>query len=290
MVDRVVRPLVQAVVAVLLTALVAVTTLAAGLRLYVYNETVYRNVPNDPAFVRGMTEYVLSGLEDECLFYDLPFDTMKTAVTEELIRSFSKEYTAAVYASLCSGEAIAPFTVDPSVYRPTLDAFFASLPEEKRPLDPLAAQTLSEELAKSTGTVLSSGLINSALGYGHDFVYGNTPLRRFASLVWWLLAAALVLLGISLIPWGGFKNRVYATAGSVFVGASLAFVPLFMLKQHNLAERLVLGESPLKLYVKGLLDSVVNGITAVALWVFIFAAVFLLAAVVLLLKGKRNSK
>ena len=290
MVDRIVRPLVQTAVAALLTVLVAVTTLAAGLRLYVYNETVYRNVPNDPAFVQGMKEYVLSGLEDECLFYDLPFDTMKTAITEDLIRSFSREYTAAVYASLCSGEAIAPFTVDASVYRPTLDAFFASLPEEKRPMDSNAAQTLSEELAKSTGAVLSSGLINSALGYGHDFVYGNTPLRRFASLLWWLLAATLATLGVSLILWGGFKKRVYATAGSVFVGASLTFVPLFMLKQHNLAERLVLGDSPLKLYVKGLLGGVVNGLTTVALWVFAIAAVVLLAAVVVLLKEKRNEQ
>ncbi len=290
MVDRVVRPLVQAAVAVLLTVAVAVTTLTAGLRLYVYNETVYRNVPNDPAFVQGMTEYVLDGLEDECLFYDLPFDTMKTAVTEDLIRSFSQEYTAAVYASLCSGEEIPPFTVDPSVYRPTLDAFFASLPEEERPMDANAAETLSQELAKSTGTVLSSGLINSVLGYGHDFVYGNTPLRRIAALLWWMLAAALALLGISLIPWGGFKKRVYATAGSVFVGASLAFVPLWMLKQHGFAERLVLGDSPLKLYVTGLLDGIVNGLTSVALWVFAIAAVLLLAAAVLLVKETRNTK
>ena len=58
MVDRVFRPLFQAAVAILLVVSVAATVLLFGLQGYVYSERLYRDIPNDPAFVQGMTDYV----------------------------------------------------------------------------------------------------------------------------------------------------------------------------------------------------------------------------------------
>lgn len=292
MVDRVFRPLFQAAVAILLVVSVAATVLLFGLQGYVYSERLYRDIPNDPAFVQGMTDYVLDDLEAECLFYDLPFDTIKTAVTTEWIRELSRQYTASVYTALCSGEELKPLDVDPAPYRAVIDSFFASLPEEERPLDVNAAATLSQELATSTEAVLAGGIINRFLGYGHDLVYGDTPLRKTASMAWWSLAAAVLFAVLSLIPWGGRLQRFYATAGSLFVGSALAFVPLWLLKRHDLVNRLVLGDSPLKLYVGGILDGAVGGMTAAALWVFIGCAVLLVAAAVLLVryKAKENKE
>lgn len=290
MVDRFLRPVLQALLSVILAIAVAVTVLLFGLQNVVYNEKLYSDIPEDPAFVEGMTAYVLNDLEAECLFYDLPFDTMKNAVTEEWIRELSQEYTAAVYTALCSGNAAEDLTVDPAPYRAVLDIFFASLPEEERPLDDNAAATLSEELAHSTALVMAGGLSDTILNYGHRFVYGDTLLRRVASYAVWALIAVVVLALLSVIPWGGWRRRVYATAGSLFIGSALTFVPLWLLQRHGLVDRLVLGESPLKLYVNGILNGMIDGMTAISLWVFVGALVLLAASVVVMVCHKEETK
>ncbi len=285
MVDRFLRSVLQTLLSVLLVISVVVTVLLFGLQNIVYNEKLYSDIPEDPVFVEGMTTYVLNDLEAECLFYDLPFDTIKGAVTEEWIRELSEEYTAAVYEALCSGNADEDFTVDPAPYRAVLDSFFASLPEEERPLDDNAAATLSEELAHSTALVMAGGLSDTILNYGYRFVYGDTLLRRIASYAVWALIAAVVLAALSLIPWGGWRRRLYATAGSLFVGSALAFIPLWLLQRHGVVDRLALGESPLKLYINGILSGMIDGMTAISLWVFVGTLVLLAASVVVSVAG-----
>lgn len=285
MVDRVLRPILQTLLAVLLVVSLAVTVLLCGLQNVVYRETLYHDLPDDPGFIEGMTAYVLDDLDAECLFYDLPFDALKAVITEDRVRSWSREYTAAVYDALCNGGDPAPITVDSTPYRATLDAFFDSLPESERPLDVNAAETIAGELAQSTALVLTSGFINAALNYGHRFVYGDTPLRRAASQAGVGIAATVLLAILSLLPWGGYRRRLYATAGSLFIGSALAFVPLWLLQRHGIADRLAIGRSPLKLYVDGVLDGIINGMTSLARWVFIGSAVLLIASVAVYVMG-----
>lgn len=290
MVDRFLRPVLQTVLSVLLVIAVVVTVLLFGLQNVVYNEKLYSDIPEDPAFIEGMTTYVLNDLEAECLFYDLPFDMIKIAVNEDWIRELSQEYTASVYVALCRGNAAKDFTVDPAPYRTVLDSFFASLPEMERPLDANAAATLSEELAHSTALVMVGGLSDTILNYGHRFVYGHTLLRRVASYAVWALVIVVVLAALSLIPWGGWHRRLYATAGSLFIGGALAFVPLWLLQRHGMVDRLALGESPLKLYVSGIVNGVIDGMTSVSLWVFGGCLVLLATSIVVMVRYKEQDK
>ena len=288
MVDRVLRPVVQSLLSLLLAVALAVTVLLFGVRGAVYSERLYSRIPDDPAFINGMETYVSEALEAECLFYDLPFETVKQAVTRDRLLELSREYASAVYTSLCSGDELGEFTVDPAPYRAVLDTYFASLPEAERPVDANTSAVLSEELARVTASVLSSGLINRVLDYGHRFVYGDSLLRKVTSYAPWALVLTVLLAALSLIPWGGWRRRLYATSGAAFIGSALAFVPLWLLQQHDLAERLALGASPLKLYVGGIVNGVVNGMTAAALWVFIGCLVGLIASIVILVCQKKK--
>ncbi len=290
MVDHVLRPILQTLLAVLLVVSLTITVLLCGLQTVVYCESLYHDIPDDPAFVEGMTAYVLDDLDAECLFYDLPFDVLKSVITEERVHTWSREYTVAVYDALCNGGDVKSVTVDPAPYRAVLDAFFESLPESERPLDANAAQTIAGELAQSTAGVLSSGLINVALDYGHRFVYGDTPLRRAASQAGIGIAVTVLLTVLSLLPWGGWRHRFYVTAGSLFVGSALAFVPLWLLQRHGIPDRLAIGRSPLKLYVDGVLDGIINGMTTLALWVLISSTVLLIASVAVYVKGLQSKK
>ncbi len=286
--DKLLRPVVQPLLALLLVAAVPLTVLLFGLKTVVYSDTIYREIPESEEFVKGVRPFVEDSLEAECLFYDIPFDTLRTCVTDEWLREISREYTASVYEALCSGEELVPVSVSADVYRTALEGYFASLPEDKRPRDETVTDTLSKEFAEVTSATLSSGIINRVLNYGHDFVYGNTLLRRVSSYAPWALLATLVLAALSLLPWGGFRSRFYSTAGSLFVGSALSFVPLWLLKRYDLPSRLALGDSPLKLYVRGIVGGMTEGFTALTFGVFLAASVLLVAATVVLVTAKKE--
>ena len=291
MVDRVLLPLFRGIAAVLLAVLLAVSVLLFGLDRYVFRDTVYQAIPQEKAFTEGMTAYVEDALQDECLFYDLPFDTIKQAVTEEWIADLSRQYTEAMYASLNSGDSVDVFVVDPAPYRTVLDAFFASLPKEEQPLDPNTAETLSKELAASTQHVLQGGVSDKLIQYGYRFVYGNATVQRVRSYRSWIWLLTAVLVVLCLLPFRStWRRRLYATAGALFVGSALVFVPLQLLHWHNIPARWVLGDSPLKLYADGIWNGVIVGVTNTALWIGIVCAVLLLASIVLLVYPMKSKE
>ncbi len=289
MAKRVGFAVLRAVLAVLVAVAVLGAVLLAGLHGVVFREELYTGLPDGDGFTDGMTAYILDDLEAECLFYDLPFDVLRTAVTAEQVQSWAREYTAAVYEGLCTGQTVHDFAVSPAVYRPTLDAYFAELPEEERPPDEHATETLAQELADSTSEVLKGALVGTAVEYGYRFVYGDTPVRRAAEYYLWAIVGAALLAAVSLIPVGSdWRRRLYATAGAVFIGAALAAVPLWLFKRYGLTERLVLGDSPLKLYVSGVVDGITTGMTTRAMGVLVAAAVLLVTSVVLLTLKKET--
>lgn len=276
----VVRFLVRAVT-VLVSALMVV---ACGLRCCVFNDNVYLALPEEPTFTEQLTVFVLDDLEAECLFYDLPFDQIKTAVTPAFMQTLARDYAAAVTKSLTTGTTLVSPTVDAAVYRSAVQAFFDSLPPEERPPDENAAADVADELATSTAQVLGGGGVSSRLPtLAHTLVYNNVVLRWLASAAGWL--AILAVLCVAACWWlggGDWRRRSYATAGTLFLGSALACMPLWLVHRHNLAERVALGDSPLKLYVTGVLNATLGGMSTLGWWVFAIAAVLLIGSVVAL--------
>lgn len=282
MIDRILLPVFRTVIAVVLAVLFAVSIVVFGIDRYLLRDTVYDRIPQDDGFVSGMKGYILEVIEDECLFYDLPFEPVSEAVTDEWVASLCEEYADTMYTAMNSGEDVGIFEIDPTPYRETLDAFFASLPEEERPLDPNTAQTIAKELAIGTAHVLQGGVSDKLIDYGHRFIYGNVAVRRLRGMHGWLWLLTAVAAVCCLLPiHTSWKRRVYATAGSLFIGSSLVFVPLWLLHQHDIPSRWVLGESPLKLYADRIWNGVIGGMTNTALILFILCAVLLLASVVI---------
>lgn len=279
MANRVVYPFLRGLLAALVAVFVAASVWLGCLQGFVFQESLYRNIAQDETFVSGMTQFVLDDLEAECLFYGLPFDTVKTVVSEEWVQVLSQEYAASVYTGLCQGTATAEFSVDPARYRTVLDDYFAALPEG-HVADEEAPATIANELAESTALVLSGGLNGTVIGYGHRWVYGNTLLRQ-ATAGWWLpLAVAVVLAVLSLLLHrGSLFCRLYTVAGSLFIGSALAAVPLWLAKHHNIADRLALGDSPMKLYADGIINGVIHGMVQTACGVMIACFVLLVVAV-----------
>ena len=296
--NRILVSVLRSVAAVVLAVACAATVLLTCLQFGVYDERVFRDIPEDPTFVEKMQNTVLDVVEHDCTSVcGIPFEVLKPTVTADRVGTWAKQYCDKLYDSLRTGQKVSDFTIDPAPYRDAIVAYFESVPEADRdeefPTDAAEIAEIAEEnaseLARSTASVFEAGFPKKVFDYGHRLLYGDTLLRKAAAF-WPLCALAmLVLIAVCLLPWRAWRSRVYGAAGALFVGSALVYVPLQLLQRHDLARDIKWGQSPTRWYMEGILNGTIDRMTAIALGVFIVAAVLLVAAVVVTVWPKKAS-
>lgn len=277
---RVVMTGLRGIAAVLLCLSVTVTLITAFVKLTVFDRNEYQAVVEEDGFSAKMATFVRDALESECLFYDLPFTVLDTAVTEEFVHTFSLAYADSLYEALFVGGELTIPEVDPEPYRAAIAAHFETLPKEAQPLDVDADETIAAELAKTASLVLQSGVSDRILQPAHAVI--NHPLLICLMSNFNVLAGMMVALLILclLLGVGCIRRQVYAACSALTVGSMLVFVPAWLLQRYDLPAKLVLGASPLRLYVEGILYRFTQQLYQLSAWALVLSAVLLLAAIV----------
>lgn len=245
----------------------------------------YRRIVRDPAVTQALLNYAWADLEAECLFYGLPTDIIDEALSEEEAAAFSLQYIDAVYeAVFVSGKLVSP-TVDAALFRAPIAARLAE--EEIEDKDTVIDQ-LAAEFAAVTTAVWRLGINQKIL----------TPLHRVLTNVWvvrlmngGLLLAAItaLLLGVGIVTGlRRIRRQVFALSGTLTVGSMILFVPFWLLHRYGLAEKLVLGDSPLRLFVVRWLNAVTAQLSATTMWVLVACAATTLIAAVWVVWPKRE--
>ena len=279
----------RAIALIIVAIACAVTALFACLRFGVYEERVFLDMPNDPVFVEKMQGAVLEAVKGDCTsICPIPYDVFEPMITADLVRTWSKQYCDKLYGSLRTGQKVSDFAIDPAPYRQAIVAYFADMPEDERdedfPTDAAEIAVIAEEnaaeLARSTASVLEAALPKKVFDYGHRLVYGDTLIRKAAALWPWCALGTVVLIALCLLPWREWRRRVYGAAGALFVGSALLYVPLQLLQRHDITKDIKWGQSPTRWYMEGILNGTIDRMTAIALAVFVVAAVLLVAAIV----------
>ncbi len=274
--------------AVVLCAAVVCSLLAFSLQA-VFDSDVYGEAAETDVFVSALYTEVSEHLESECLFYDLPYDTVIKAMPVQTVQDVSREHITAVYDTLCHGTKLPSVTLDSAPFKRAIDSFFATLPVEERPLDPDASSTIAGELAESTALVMSIGISDKLLSSAHPLFAETSPLRRVTNAGIWLLLAVVVLTAVSLIPFKStLRQRVYGTAGALFIGSAIVAVPMWLFAGLDLPAKIAIGDSALREYVNGVLYTVLGRANTVATVAFVVTAVLLIAAVVWLITESKE--
>lgn len=275
---------------VLLCVTVAVTLMSFSLRA-VFEREVYIGAALSDSFVSALYTEVQEYLESECMFYDLPYDTIKTAFSPETVKAVAMERVTVVYDSLLTGEKLPSMAVDPAPFKAAIDSFFETLPFEERPLDSDASQTIAGELAQSTGLVMGLGISDKLVSIAHPFFADTSPLRRLADLGIALLFAIMMLTAVSLIPLRStLRQRAYTTVGTLFIGSALVAVPMWLFVGHDLPSKLAIGDSALREFVRTALYTVINRANGIATIAFVVSTLLLIASVVWLVIFKKENK
>ncbi len=275
-------------VAAVLCAAVVCSLLAFSLQA-VFDSDVYGAAAETDAFVAALHTEVSEHLESECLFYDLPYDTVKEAMPVQTVQAVARERMAAVYDTLCRGTKLPAATLDPAPFKAAIDSFFETLPAEERPLDVDASKTIAGELAESTALVMSIGISDKLLASARPLFADVSPLRRVADAGAWILLTVVVLAALSLIPLKStWRQRAYTTASTLFIGSAVVAVPMWLFVGLDLPSKIAIGDSALREYVNAVLYTVFDRANAIATAAFIVSAVLLIAAVVWLVTNKNK--
>lgn len=278
------------VLAAALCAAVAVTLLSFSLQA-VFTHELYGDAAQSDGFVSTLYTEAQEHLASECLFYDLPYDTMSAALPVETVRTVVLERLTAVYDALHTGETLPSATMDPAPFKAAIDSFFETLPFEERPLDPDASQTIADELSKSVALVMSIGIGDTLVKTVHPLFADTSPLRQFVDTRVWLLLSVAVLAAVSLIPFKStLRQRAYGTAGALFIGSALMAAPTWLFVVDDLPSKLAIGDSSLKEYINAILYAVIHRTNGIATTAFVISTVLLLASVGWLVVRKKETE
>lgn len=243
----------------------------------------YRRVAQDPAMIDALLDYARVDLETECLFYGLPFDVIDQSLTQKDAKNFSLTYIDAVYdAVFISGTLTFP-AVDAALFRDAIATQLAEEDVEDAIIDELAA-----EFAAVTTAAWRLGITQKILN----------PVHRIATNPWAVrflnggpvlagITALLIAAGLAL-RWRHIRRQTYLLTGTLTAGSILLFIPLWLLDRYGVAEKLVLGDSPLRLFMIRWLNAVTSQLADFAKWVLLVSAVLTLAAVIWMVWPKRE--
>ncbi|MBQ9963976.1 MAG: hypothetical protein IJP14_02520 [Clostridia bacterium] len=266
----------------------AAVLLLSGLRV-LFDREWYVQTTREPAFVEQLQADIADYLEDECLFYGIPFESVKDVLTEQQIQAAAEKRMASVYDALCSGGEPTAVTVDAAPFTAAIQAYFDTLPAEERPLDTEAAGTIATDFASGVASVMQLGISGKIVATAHPaFAEDSLPRRVLGTVHWWAVAV-LVLTGLSLIPYGStLHKRAYSTTGALFIGSALAAVPTWLFVRLDFPASIALGESALREYVQLLLYTVLDRLNVITATAFAISAVLLLASVVWTVCSKKS--
>lgn len=279
----------------LLVAVIVCVSLAVSLLLWsmgaLLDREVYVSVAADDAFITALQADVRDHLEDECLFYGIPFEVMDGVVTAEQMRSTAQARMGSVYDALYSGGEPDTIVLDAAPFQAVIQAYFDSLPIEEQPLDTAAAATVAKDFAEGVSAVMQLGITAKLVKTAHPvFAEGSLPRTVLRVFPWCVVITVLFAL-VGMIPVKTtLRQRAYGVSGALFVGSTLVAVPTWLFVGLDFPASIALGESALREYVRLLLYTVLDRMTVITTTAFVISAILLIASIVWLVIEKKGNE
>ena len=269
----------------LLIAVIICVSVAASLLLgsvnVLFDRDLYVSVTADEAFIAALKADVYDYLEDECLFYGIPFEVVDDVVTSEQMHSAAKMRMSSVYDALCDGGEAERVALEALPFQKRIQEYFDTLPIEEQPLDTEAAATIAQEFADGVSAVMQLGITDKLIKTAHPLFAEKALPRKVLRVFPIVLLIAVVFTLVGVIPVKTtLRRRAYSVSGALFVGSALVAVPTWLFVGLDFPATIALADSALRQYVNGVLYTVLDRMTAITTTAFIVSAVLLIASIV----------
>ncbi len=272
-------------------AVIVCVSLAVSLLLWsagaLFDRELYVSVAADDAFIAALEADVRDYLEDECLFYGIPFEVMDGVVTAEHMRSAAKTRMGSVYDALSGGGEPDAVVMEIAPFQTVIQAYFDSLPREEQPLDTAAAATVAKDFADGVSSVMQLGITAKLVKTARPVFAENALPRKALRVLPFAVLLTVLFALVGLIPVKTtLRRRAYGVSGALFAGSTLVAVPTWLFVGLDFPASIALVESALREYVCLALYTVLDRMTVIATTAFVISAILLIASIVWLVTDK----
>lgn len=251
-----------------------------------FSRGFYVSVLTDDKYITDTQNYIENEIKNVCRIYRFPYDSIKPASSKEIISELSAGYASALFDTLIYGKTPDPVSYPAAEFLKRIASYTAALPDD----DMYSSETNQYYLADYFRGKADYALNSFAQERISDEIYKLMSREFIASMTVPEIAAkfimplsefSVLLLALLLIGRrGGFRRRLYGTAGIVWCAAVLIFVPCMLLARYNLPAKLPVAASPLRNFLSAFLSAFIDRLYTVSAISFAAATVLLITAVI----------
>ncbi len=242
------------ILVILLTATSFVALAAGTLRYTTLNAGWYKLTLPDKSYISQMRSFIEDDLSYVAILYGFSDDALNGVVTDEDIKNYTDDFVDAFFAAATDGGA-----VEAPEYPPETFTAFA-LTNTSWGYE--AATNFGEDCAEAVKTSLAA--VDSELVTSTISGLTNSTLVQILSKLCWLFAGLLLAFILVLFASAGKAKRgLLLTSGSVFMGASLLFIPVAVFAAKGYTSAVNLSLSAYRVQLVGILDAALRG----GLWI-----------------------
>lgn len=276
------RTFLTVIIVPILIAGVALSLLSGILRFVVLNPNYYKKNLANKSYCEQMQGYINEDLDHIAILYNLEDGAMENFVSTESIKEYTSRYIDTVFdINNTDGSLVVP------KYR---NNEFVNYILSNTSYNYDAATDFGDDCAEAVESNLAS--INQ------DILLDNVALLLESDLVIQFTALFVMLAGLTLglmallifMYIGSLRQGVIAVFGSVFCGATLIFVPLWVFELKGYTERLNLAPSAGYVQLTGIINTFIGGGVKIAGICLLVSLVILVPLFIFAKKSKKREK
>ena len=259
--------------------------LSSVLSFSVFNKDYYRDIATEDSYLECIREDIDGILEYESLYYGIPFETLKTAVDDSIIRDASINFSDNMYSYLNSDYdlVLSDFCIDE--LKNVISEYYFSVGDK----DTSLVDEVSESISSEISNAVYSSSIEELLYVLRSKLFNNFAIKTFKSLYAILPITALGLLsGAFYLMRGSVIKRIYNLSGVLFSVSSAVFAPVLVLKLYDLPSKIVLSRTAFSEFIFGAIYRATDVMFVISLILFVISALVLVASVCLICNKKHD--
>ena len=260
----------------------ALTLVSGLLRFVVLNPSYYKRHLADGQYCAEMQTYLNEDLSHIAILYGLNETALDNFITETDIKDYTARYVDAVFnINETDGKLDVPAYPD----NPFINYILSNTSYDYQ-----AATDFAEECVEAVESDLSAISQPMLLGVVATLLKSELVIE-FTALFILLLVLSLGLSAVLFfIHIGEIKRGLTALFGSLFCGATLVFVPLWVFELKGYTERLNLAPSAGNTQLTGILDAFLSGGTTITGIMLLVCLAVLIPCCIIGRKAKRRSE
>lgn len=280
----VIKSIFSVILSVLICLSAFVTIATAVVKFRLTNVEHYVETVITDEYVDALYNDVYNNTTIVCENLEVQRDTVMSFVEKDELKRISQENFKATFSSLITGAPLEYERFENEGLKDEISKELQAFADEAGIVD----EDISEATELTYDYIIDD--INATLNYftqenldAVSFVSRIPGLDFISNSLFYVCLAVLVVFCVLKFLISGRRRALSATYNVSFMlwlASACWFIPITVIKVHNIAVNIAIAYSGFRLYVQNLINTVIDSFFGISLWCFIVTSVILVASIV----------